>query len=62
MKYPIFDHRTVVGYASTLKGAAQKIKSIVHVDKRAKMHVWQRDTSIIDLPAGFVFAISWGTK
>ena len=62
MKYPIFDHRAVIGHASTLKGAARQIKSIAHVDEHAKLHVWQRDTSIIDLPAGFVFAISWGTK
>ena len=62
MKTPIFDHRTIIGYASTLKGAARQIKSIVHVDERAKLHVWQRDTDIIDLPAGFIYAIAWGTK
>ena len=59
---PIFDHRTIIGYAATLAGAAKVIHRIIDVDKRAKLHVWQRDTSIIDLPAGFVFAISWGSR
>lgn len=62
MKTPIFDNRTIVGYASSIESAKRVIKKLIHVDARAKLHVFLRNTEIIDLPAGFVYSISWGTK
>jgi hypothetical protein len=56
---PIFDNRSIIGYASTITGAAKQIRKLIDIDKRAKLHVWIRDTSIIDLPPGFVYSISW---
>ena len=60
MLQPVYNNRHLLGHASTIKQAEKLIKKTIDVDKRSRLHVWQRDTSIIDLPAGFVYAISWG--
>lgn len=62
MKYPIFDHRTIIGYANNLQHARKVISKLIDVNPRSTLHVWHRNTEITDLPAGFVYAISWGTK
>ena len=55
---PIYDNRTIVGYASTSK-QAQKIvaKLLQNIPKGWKVSVKARDTSIIDLPAGWVYSV-----
>jgi hypothetical protein len=60
MKMPIYDHRTVVGFARSLDHAAKVIRRTIHVDRRARLHVWKRNASLVDLPPGFVFSIVWG--
>jgi hypothetical protein len=62
MRKPIYDNRTLLGFARSLDHAKKIIRQTVHVNHRARLHVWDRDTDLIDLPAGFVFAISWGPK
>ena len=59
---PIFDNRTLVGFARSKAHAEKVIRHTVQVDRRARLHIWDRNTDLIDLPAGYVFAISWGTK
>ena len=61
-KLPIYNHREIVGYAGSKASAEKIIRKTIFVDKRARLHVWERNTDIIDLPAGFVFGVSWGTK
>ena len=62
MKYSIFDHRTIIGYANTLQHARKVISKLIDVSPRATLHVWHRNTDIVELPAGIVYAISWGKK
>lgn len=62
MRYPIFNHREVIGYASNLKGAVRCIERCIDVSPRARLRVWMRNTDLIDLPAGFVYSIVWGDR
>lgn len=55
---PIFNHRTIVGYAKTPQQAQKALKGLLqNIPKDWVVDVRQRDTSIIDLPAGFVYSI-----
>ena len=55
---PIYDHRHVIGHAKTAAQAARIVRSLLqHVPAGWRVTVRQRDTSIIDLPAGWVFSI-----
>lgn len=55
---PIFDNRMIVGYASTAKQAARVVRGLLQTIP----HGWRvtarlRDTSIIDLPEGWVYSV-----
>ncbi len=55
---PIFDHRIIVGYAKTSQQAQKVLKGLLqNIPKGWVIDVRQRDISIIDLPAGFVYSI-----
>lgn len=55
---PIYDNRTIVGYAKTPKQAVRVLNKLLQtVPPKWKITVKERDTSIIDLPAGFVYSI-----
>jgi alkylated DNA nucleotide flippase Atl1 len=55
---PIFNHREIVGYASTAAQAAKIVKKTYqHIAPGFRVIAKQRDTSIVDLPAGWVFSI-----
>ena len=55
---PIFDHRSVVGYARNEKQAKKIIKDrLQSIPKGWKVSVRFRDCSIIDLPPGFVYSV-----
>lgn len=57
-KIPIYDHRTVVGHASSVKDAEKVLRGILqHIPKGWKITVKERDTSIIDLPPGFIYSV-----
>lgn len=55
---PIYNHRELVGYAKTAKQAQKMLRSILQsVPAGWKITVRARDTSIIDLPAGFIYSV-----
>jgi hypothetical protein len=55
---PIFDHRTIVGYAKSEKHAKRIVKGLLqHVPKGWKISVRLRDCSVIDLPHGFIYSV-----
>lgn len=57
-KLPIFDHRQIVGYASSAKQAEKYLRYILqHTVKGWKISVHMRNTDVIDLPAGWVYSI-----
>lgn len=57
-KQPIYDHRTVVGYAKTPKQAEKLLREMLqHTPKGWRVTVRERDTSIIDLPPGFIYSV-----
>lgn len=56
--FPIYDHRTIVGYALSIKQAEKTVRNLLQtIPKGWKVDVKVRDTSIVDLPAGFVYSI-----
>lgn len=59
MKKPIFNHRTIIGYATNAKQAEMLLNKMLKgsINTGWKITVRERDTSIIDLPAGFVYSI-----
>lgn len=59
MKKPIFNHRTIIGYATNAKQAKMLLNKMLKgsINTGWKITVRERDTSIIDLPAGFVYSI-----
>lgn len=58
MKLPIFDHRTVIGYASTPKQAQSIVKGLLQtIPKGWKVTVKRRNTDIVELPDGWVYSI-----
>ena len=55
---PIYDNRLIVGYAKTAK-QAQKIvaRLLQHTPRGWKVSVRLRNTSIVDLPEGWVYSV-----
>jgi hypothetical protein len=55
---PIFDHRTIVGYAKSPKQAKKIIEGLLQtIPKGWKVTVMERNTSIVDLPASWVYSV-----
>jgi hypothetical protein len=59
---PIWDHRMIVGYARTRKQAEKILKKEMNIHPLFNLKVFKRDTDLIDLPAGWVYAISYPYK
>ena len=63
-KLPIFDGtngRTVIGFATSVESATRAIKQLVTIPQGFELVVWQRAPhmqEILDLPAGYCYAIS----
>jgi hypothetical protein len=58
MSKPIYDNRTIVGYASTTKQAEKIIRGLLqNIPKGWKVTAKMRNTSIIDLPEGWVYSV-----
>lgn len=58
MKQPIYDHRRIVGYATTPKQAERLLRGMLqHIPEGWRITVRERDTSIIDLPPGFIYSV-----
>lgn len=61
---PVWNHRTLIGHASTLKGAELLIRRIMQT-RGFNLKVWRRLAIVCEtqeLPDGFVFALSRGGK
>lgn len=61
MKYPIYDWRNVIGFAST-KAQAERIvtKSLQHIPEGFKITCWLRSDDMCEiskLPKGWVYSI-----
>lgn len=56
---PIYNHREIVGHAKTAKQAKRVIMRTLTVDKGFDVTVWERNTELTGLPAGFVYAVSY---
>lgn len=55
---PIFNHRQIVGHAKTATQAKRIIADALQtIPKGWKITVRMRDTSIIKLPAGWVYSV-----
>lgn len=55
---PIYDNRFIVGHAKTAKQAQKIVSSLLqHIPKGWKVSVRLRDTSIVDLPVGWVYSV-----
>jgi hypothetical protein len=55
---PIFDNRTIIGYAKTRASATRIVKSkLQNIPNGWIVDVQQRDTSIIELPAGWIYSV-----
>jgi hypothetical protein len=55
---PIFDHRNIVGHAKTKKQAERVLRDLLqHIPIGWRITVRERDTSIIHLPAGWVYSV-----
>jgi hypothetical protein len=58
MLIPVYDNRTIVAYARSAKHAQTILRGMLqHIPKGWKITVRERDTSIIDLPAGLVYSV-----
>lgn len=57
-KLPIFDHRQIVGYASTAKQAEKIVKGLLQtIPKGWRVSVKLRDTAIVNLPVGWIYSV-----
>lgn len=55
---PIWDHRQKIGEAKNEEHAKRKIAgTFQNIPKGWKITVRERDTNLIDLPAGYIFSI-----
>jgi hypothetical protein len=55
---PIFDHRRIIGYATTKTQAARTVRQLLQtIPPGWKVTVRQRNTDLIDLPAGWIYSI-----
>jgi hypothetical protein len=58
MKKPVYDHRTIVGYAATKKQAQKIVKdALPPIPKGWKITVQERNTDIIELPPGWIYSV-----
>lgn len=57
MLHPIWNHRELVGYARSAAHAQRMLRSILQINTGWKVTVRERDTDLIDLPAGFVYSV-----
>ena len=56
---PIYDNRIIVGYAKTAKQAQKIVESLLqNIPKGWTVKIAERNTAIIDLPAGFIYSVS----
>lgn len=61
---PVWDHRTLVGHASTRRGAESLIRRTMQT-RGFNLHVWRRLPIVCEtqeLPDGWVFALSRGGR
>lgn len=55
---PIYDNRSIVGYAKTAKQAQRVVRNLLqHIPASWRITVCLRDVSIIDLPSGWVYSV-----
>jgi hypothetical protein len=55
---PIYDHRTIVGHASTAQQAARIVRQAHQsIPPGWRITVRQRNTDLIDLPPGWIYSI-----
>lgn len=55
---PIFNNRDVIGYAKTAAQAARIVRGLLQtIPAGWKISVRARDTSIVDLPAGWIYSV-----
>ncbi len=62
MKYPIYNHRELVGHASTAKQAVSIIKKSLNVHSSMAVSAWLRSDDmceLLNLPKGFVYSVSY---
>ena len=60
MKYPIYNWREVVGYASNAKQAKRIVEKAINVMPGFEVTVWMRSDDMCEiakLPKGFVYSI-----
>jgi hypothetical protein len=62
-KLPVWDHRTLLGSARSAAQAERLVRSrLQSIPRGWVVSAWSRDTSIIDLPAGWVFSVHPATN
>lgn len=59
---PIWNNREKVGEAATAQAARRKLRKILDIKPGFVLHVWQRQTDIVNLPSGWVYSIEWTGK
>ena len=58
MKLPIYDHRQVIGFASTAKQAARQVRSLLqNIPAGWRVTARRRDVEITGLPDGWVYSV-----
>jgi hypothetical protein len=58
MMKTIYDNRTAIGKAKTAKQAEKIIRKLLqHIPNGWKITVFERNTAIINLPAGWVYSV-----
>jgi hypothetical protein len=60
--YAIYNHREIIGYARTIAQAKRVVARTLTIPKGFKVHVWDRNTELTGLPAGFVYSVSYTYK
>jgi hypothetical protein len=62
---PIYENRTVIGYANNIASAVRFIRKTVNVHPLFRVNVWRRTDAmqdILNLPDGFVYSIEYHYK
>ena len=54
---PIWNHRQLVGYANTAEQARRILARLIDTPAGWKITVRQRDTDLINLPAGWIYSV-----
>ena len=55
---PIWDNRQLIGHAASAQAAQRIVRGLLQtIPPGWKITVRERDTTLIDLPAGFVFSV-----